>query len=78
MNSPVIELSSINSELLLSDVYVRLERTPAEMESFVPLITVKSGSVWVTTSVFRGDRTKCRAVDIHRGQKFHARSAFRS
>lgn len=76
VNSPVFELSSVSSELLLSDVYVRMERIEGEMAFFVSLMTVNSGSAWVTTSVFRGDRSMCRAVDLGRGQKFHARSVF--
>lgn len=74
VNSPVFELSNVSSELLLSDVYVRMERTAAEQENFVPLMTVTSGSAWLIGSVFRGDKTNCRAIDLGRGQKLHARS----
>lgn len=74
----MFELSNVSSELLLSDVYVRMERIAAEKETFVPLLTVTSGSAWVLASVFRGDKTNCRAVDLGRGQKLHARSAFLS
>jgi hypothetical protein len=73
-NTSVFELSNISSELLLSDVYIRLNRTATQQASFVTLLAIKSGSAWITTTVFRGDRIRCRAVDIGRGQNLHARS----
>jgi hypothetical protein len=76
VNSSVFELASVRSELLLSDVYLRLERTSTELENFVTLMTISTGSTWITTSVFRGDRSNCRAIDLGRGQKMQARSAF--
>jgi hypothetical protein len=72
--APVFEVVA-GGELLLADVYLRLERTPAQQANVVALMTILQGSSWIVDTVFRGDSVSARGIDLGHGQQVQVASA---
>lgn len=73
--APLLEIYNA-ATLLLSDVYIMLKReAPDASALLLPLISIPSGSLWMTNSVLRGDVSNCRGVHVGFGQHFHSSSA---